>query len=50
MSWVIAVVASVIAGFVSALGLGGGGILILYLTLFLDMGQKQAGGINLIFF
>ena len=48
--WLIAGIASLIAGFVSALGLGGGGILVLYLTLFLGMEQMQAGGINLIFF
>ena len=41
---------SLIAGFVSSLGLGGGGILVLYLSLFLGMSQTQAGGINLIFF
>ena len=45
--WLIAGIASLIAGFVSALGLGGGGILVLYLTLFLGMEQMQAGGINL---
>ena len=48
--WLVAGIASLIAGFVSALGLGGGGILVLYLTLFLGMEQMQAGGINLIFF
>ena len=48
--WLVAGIASLVAGFVSALGLGGGGILVLYLTLFLGMEQMQAGGINLIFF
>ena len=48
--WLLAGIASLLAGFVSALGLGGGGILVLYLTLFLDMEQMQAGGVNLIFF
>ncbi|WP_050696718.1 TSUP family transporter [Anaeromassilibacillus senegalensis] len=48
--WLVAGIASLVAGFVSALGLGGGGILVLYLTLFLNMEQMQAGGINLIFF
>lgn len=49
-TWLVAGIASLVAGFVSALGLGGGGILVLYLTLFLNMEQMQAGGINLIFF
>ena len=48
--WLVAGIASLIAGFVSALGLGGGGILVLYLTLFLGMEQMQAGGINLLYF
>ena len=30
--WLVAGIASLVAGFVSALGLGGGGILVLYLT------------------
>lgn len=32
------------------MGLGGGSILLLYLTLFAGMGQLKAQGINLIFF
>lgn len=44
----------VIAGFVSgvlgAMGFGGGGILILYLTLYKNLPQLTAQGINLIFF
>lgn len=46
--------AALLAGFVSgtlgALGLGGGSVLILYLTLFAGMEQAQAQGINLVFF
>lgn len=46
--------AALFAGFVSgalgALGLGGGSVLILYLTLFAGMEQAQAQGINLVFF
>lgn len=38
------------AGFLGAIGIGGGSILIIYLTLFLNMPQLQAQGINLIFF
>lgn len=50
MNYVMIGVASFAAGFVSALGLGGGGILVLLLTVFLQMPQTQAGGINLLFF
>lgn len=47
-------IADIIAGFLSgilgAMGFGGGGILILYLTLYRDLPQLNAQGINLIFF
>lgn len=43
-----------IAGFFSAvlasMGMGGGSILIIYLTLWEEMAQQQAQGINLLFF
>lgn len=41
---------SFIAAVISAMGLGGGGILILYLTAFTDTPQLTAQGINLAFF
>ena len=40
--WMMAFLASLAAGFLSALGLGGGGVLVL--------DQAKAGGINLLFF
>lgn len=47
-------ITNLIAGFLSGLlgsmGLGGGGILIIYLTLIRRIPQTQAQGINLIFF
>ena len=47
-------IADIIAGFLSgiigAMGFGGGGILILYLTLYKNLSQLNAQGINLIFF
>ena len=47
-------IADIIAGFLSgilgAMGFGGGGILILYLTLYRNLSQLNAQGINLIFF
>lgn len=43
-------IASIIAGIVSGLGMGGGTILILILTIFFNMEQHVAQAINLIFF
>lgn len=37
-------------GFLSGLGIGGGSLLILWLTLVLEMPQAEARGINLLFF
>ena len=43
-----------IAGFISsalaAMGVGGGGLLVIYLTEFVGMEQRLAQGVNLIFF
>ena len=44
------VAAGFAAGFLGALGLGGGGVLVLALTLFLGVEQLRAQGINLLFF
>lgn len=49
MNW-MTVLAGLVSGFIGALGLGGGGVLLMYLTLFTDLSQRQAGGINLLFF
>ncbi len=43
-------IASFLSGVLSSLGFGAGSILILYLTAFLDISQKKAQGINLVFF
>lgn len=43
-------IAGIISGILAAMGLGGGGILIIYLTLFENISQSEAQGINLIFF
>lgn len=42
--------AGVISGILGAMGLGGGSILIIYLTLFANFNQSEAQGVNLIFF
>lgn len=43
-------VVALIAGFLGAIGVGGGSVLIIFLTLILNMPQLKAQGINLIFF
>jgi len=50
MNIFLACLAGLIAGAVGALGLGGGGILMIYLTVFLGIEQLPAQGINLLFF
>lgn len=44
------ILAAFFSGTVGAMGLGGGGVLVLYLTLSLGLPQLQAQGINLLFF
>lgn len=46
----VALIAGLLAGVVGAMGLGGGAVLIIYLTVFADIPQLKAQGINLIFF
>lgn len=43
-------VSGIISGLFASLGMGGGGVLIICLTLFMNLPQQQAQGINLIFF
>lgn len=45
-----ALLAGLLSGVIGAMGLGGGAVLIIYLTLFADIKQLQAQGINLLFF
>lgn len=42
--------AALISGALGAMGLGGGGVLIIYLTFVVGMEQTRAQGINLMFF
>ncbi len=44
------ILVSFLTGVLASLGLGGGFILVIYLTMFAGMGQLQAQGINLVFF
>ena len=47
---IAALLAGLLSGIAGAMGLGGGGVLIIYLTLLADLSQQKAAGINLIFF
>ena len=46
----MALLAGLFSGVAGSMGLGGGAVLIIYLTLFTDTDRITAGGINLIFF
>lgn len=50
MEYVVAVIASIFAGAAGSMGLGGGSVLLIYLTVFAGVGQLTAQGINLVFF
>ncbi len=45
-----ALLAGLFSGILGSMGLGGGGILIIYLSLFTDTKQLTSQGINLLFF
>ncbi len=45
-----ALLAGLFSGIIGGMGLGGGAVLIIYLTVFKDMPQLKAQGINLLFF
>lgn len=49
-SFPFSVAVGIVLGFLSGLGIGGGSLLILWLTLVLGMDQETARGINLLFF
>ena len=48
--WFLPALAGLLSGMAGAMGLGGGSILLLYLTLWAGVPQLRAQGINLIFF
>ncbi len=50
MQYLIIAVVSLLSGLTASLGLGGGFILVIYLTTFAGLSQIQAQGINLVFF
>ena len=48
--WILPLLCGLGAGLISAWGVGGGTLLLLAMTLFLDVDQRTAQGINLLFF
>lgn len=50
MNYIVPVIAGFISGLISSMGFGGGGIMIIYLVIFVNTPQITAQGINLIFF
>jgi uncharacterized membrane protein YfcA len=50
MQWLWNILAGLGAGALGAMGMGGGGILVIYLTLVLAVPQIAAQGVNLLFF
>lgn len=50
MEMIAGAAAALIAGIFSAMGMGGGGIMIIYFSLFTGISQLNAQGINVIFF
>ena len=49
-SFPVSMAVGVVLGFLAGLGIGGGSLLILWLTLVLGLSQQIAGSINLLFF
>ena len=49
MNWAV-ILAGFLSGLIGAMGLGGGGVLLIYLTVFADIEQMTAQGVNLLFF
>lgn len=50
MTIVIAILVGLATGVLSGFGIGGGSLLLLYLTIFTGVSQYQAGGVNLLYF
>lgn len=50
MSFVLAAVAGLVCGVISGFGIGGGSLLMVYLTAIAAIEQKSAQGINLLYF
>ncbi len=49
-TWLLSVLAGAVTGVLSGLGLGGGTLLLIYMTAFAGLPQALAQGINLLYF
>ncbi len=50
MSWVFPLFIGAVTGVLSGFGIGGGTLLVLWLTLVMGYDQLRAGGVNLVYF
>ncbi len=50
MTFAVYALSGILSGLIGAMGVGGGGVLIIYLTLIEELEQTKAQGINLLFF
>ena len=50
MEWITAALAGAITGVLSGFGIGGGSLLLIYMTSFAGVEQNLAQGINLLYF
>ena len=50
LTYLIAVAAGIVCGIISGFGIGGGSLLMVWMTAVLSMEQKMAQGINLLYF
>lgn len=50
MDWLWLILGGFLSGALGSLGVGGGGVLIIFLTLFMNVSRENASGINLLFF
>jgi len=47
---IVDIIAGLLFGILAGMGVGGGGLLVIYLTAFDGIGQRSAQGVNLFFF
>lgn len=50
MRFIVSVIAGLVTGMISAWGIGGGSMLVVYMTVFAGVTQQAAQGINLMYF
>ena len=50
IDWLIAALAGAVTGILSAFGVGGGSLLLIYMTNFAGLAQDLAQGVNLVYF